>query len=427
MIIFIAFFIIVMSIVVIYIMMARFKQELMAMQGLDTSAHRVNSENSMVLAAIMIGVSSMRNRPVKTFLTILTVILLTFTIISFASFDSTGYVRPTYIGDGSGEVRIECFLAQHIDLLQTTCQAVRDMYGDNYDVYYRSASYFNPFYNYKTYPNQSNILYNPKNGKTLELDAVVGFEQGEFDRSAKVRTLLPHLNTPEHFKDGVPGVYLSDSCAANMELKEGDIFYLRNMKVRLDGIFKPIDLESFTYLDDGKVAPPNYVATASAEEKTIWDVWRDSEVDSSNAIWSSPDMTVLTDYNTAVALNGFINALVLYPKEGVNPDIIKDSTNIAEMFYGLVYSNTVNGVNRHYFTESQQASGMSNLIVPLLLGALIILSSLLGSIADREREIFTFSALGLSPKDVSVLFFAESGVYAVIGGLGGYLLSQVTT
>ena len=138
-------------------------------------------------------------------------------------------------------------------------------------------------------------------------------------------------------------------------------------------------------------------------------------------------MTVLTDNATAASINGFINAVVLYPKEGKNPDIVNDATRIAEIFFGLVYSNTVNGVNRHYFTEVYQASGLGNLIVPLLLGALIILSSLLGSIADREREIFTFSALGLSPKDVSVLFFAESGVYAVIGGLGGYLLSQVTT
>ena len=175
------------------------------------------------------------------------------------------------------------------------------------------------------------------------------------------------------------------------------------------------------------MAPPNYVATADAEEKDIWAVYSGAEVDSSNAIWSSPDMTVLTDYQTATTLNGFINAVVLYPKEGKNLPIIDDATRIAEMFFGLVYSNTVNGINRHYFTNAYQASGLSNLVVPLLLGALIILSSLLGSIADREREIFTFSALGLSPKDVSVLFFAESGVYAVIGGLGGYLLSQVTT
>ena len=109
-IIFIAFIIIVLSLVVIYVVMNRFKSELLALQGLDTSSHRMNSENSVVLAAILIGVSSMRNRPTKTFLTILTVILLTFTIISFASFDSTGSVRPTYFGDSSGEVRIESFL-----------------------------------------------------------------------------------------------------------------------------------------------------------------------------------------------------------------------------------------------------------------------------------------------------------------------------
>jgi hypothetical protein len=49
----------------------------------------------------------------------------------------------------------------------------------------------------------------------------------------------------------------------------------------------------------------------------------------------------------------------------------------------------------------------------------------MGSIVDREREIFTYSALGLSPPDVGALFFAESAVYSVIGGMGGYLLSQV--
>ncbi|MHC4887129.1 MAG: FtsX-like permease family protein, partial [Planctomycetota bacterium] len=40
------------------------------------------------------------------------------------------------------------------------------------------------------------------------------------------------------------------------------------------------------------------------------------------------------------------------------------------------------------------------------------------------KEIFTYSALGLSPPDVGALFFAESSVYAIVGGVGGYLLSQ---
>ena len=63
--------------------------------------------------------------------------------------------------------------------------------------------------------------------------------------------------------------------------------------------------------------------------------------------------------------------------------------------------------------------------MPLLLGGLIIFSSLMGSIVVREKEIFTYSALGLAPVDVGALFFAESAVYSVIGGMGGYLLSQL--
>jgi hypothetical protein len=49
---------------------------------------------------------------------------------------------------------------------------------------------------------------------------------------------------------------------------------------------------------------------------------------------------------------------------------------------------------------------------------------MLGSVADREREIYTFSALGLAPRHVATLFFAESMVYSLVGGMGGYLLAQ---
>ncbi len=455
MIIFIAFFIIVMSVMVIYIVMSRFKSELLAMKGMDTSAHRVNSENSMLLAAIMIGVSSMRNRPVKTFLTILTVVLLTFTIISFASFDSTTYVRPVYMGSGSGEQRIESFLPQHVDLLEPLCQSMRELYKDNYHVYYRSASYNSPFYMLPIYPNQANVIYNPKfegtgpDGKPLPqaiaLEAVVGFEPGETLCSEKLgnlmevlkaKTQLEQQKKAEAAKNGtkyvapaaeeVPGVYLSELRAESLGLKVGDEFYLRTMKVRLDGTFEAKALDDFTYLDNGKVTPPNFSQTASAEASNVFAVLNNSYVDASNFIWSSPDLTMLTDYETAKKVNGFVNAVIFYPKSD-DIDIRKDATDIAEVTFGIVYSNTAsNGVERHFMAPIFEASGLSNLFVPLLLGALIILSSLLGSIADREREIFTFSALGLSPKDVSCLFFAESSVYAVIGGLGGYLLSQLT-
>ena len=73
------------------------------------------------------------------------------------------------------------------------------------------------------------------------------------------------------------------------------------------------------------------------------------------------------------------------------------------------------------------ASGLKDLFFPILLGGLVIFGTMLGSVADREGEIYTFSALGLAPTHVAGLFFAEAMVYSVIGGLGGYLLAQATT
>ncbi|MHC4717556.1 MAG: ABC transporter permease, partial [Planctomycetota bacterium] len=70
-------------------------------------------------------------------------------------------------------------------------------------------------------------------------------------------------------------------------------------------------------------------------------------------------------------------------------------------------------------------SGLRKLIAPLILGGLLIFGTMLSSVSDRRKEIFTLSALGLAPVHVAVLFFAEAAVYSVMGGMGGYLLSQL--
>jgi hypothetical protein len=54
----------------------------------------------------------------------------------------------------------------------------------------------------------------------------------------------------------------------------------------------------------------------------------------------------------------------------------------------------------------------------------VIFGTMLGSVADREKEIYTFSALGLAPPHVASLFFSEALVYFVLGGMGGYLIAQ---
>jgi ABC-type antimicrobial peptide transport system permease subunit len=422
-IIFIAFIIIILSVAVIHIVMGRFKSELMALQGLDTSAHRVTSENSTVLAAILIGVSSMRNRPLKTFLTILTVILLTFTIISFASFNNETGVKKTYLGSGEGESRIEAFQPSHLNITKAVNDSVRNIYSDRYDVFVRSGSFYNPYYDIPYIPEDENLLYNPKNQQFMKLNAITGFERGEAKVSRRLNKIMTGFADS---KEGdIPPIYLSDAVVSDLKLEKGQIVFLRGVEMKFVDSFDIVALNNFNYLDGSKAVPPDFKATSRAENKKKMDTAQlnNETVDSSSFIWSSPNMTALTDAKTAASLNGCYNSIVMYPKT-LDADMSSDAANIAEIFSGIVYTLNASGVNKYFYTYNMSAKGLANIIVPLALGALIIFSSLLGSIADREREIFTFSALGLGPFDVSVLFLAESSVYAVIGGLGGYLFSQ---
>ena len=71
-------------------------------------------------------------------------------------------------------------------------------------------------------------------------------------------------------------------------------------------------------------------------------------------------------------------------------------------------------------------SGMANLFIPILIAALIVLNTMMGSVYERFREIGVYSSVGLAPGHIAWLFMAESCVYAVLGVVAGYLVGQIT-
>lgn len=70
--------------------------------------------------------------------------------------------------------------------------------------------------------------------------------------------------------------------------------------------------------------------------------------------------------------------------------------------------------------------GLSSLIMPAIIAALIVLHTMMGSVYERFREIGVYSSVGLAPAHISFLFLAEACVYAVLSVVFGYLLGQGT-
>ncbi|MBN1256292.1 MAG: FtsX-like permease family protein [Planctomycetes bacterium] len=422
-IIFLAFVIILISALVIYLVMTKFRKEVRAIQGLASTVHGVASDSSTALASVAIGIAGMRNRPLKTFLTSVTVVLLTFTILVFASFTSKIGVTKPFLGKGPGDDRIELHRFTSLEIPERLIASVKTLYEDNWNVFRRGACYVDPT-RHEQLP--AKIIYNPASGKTIKIDGILGFEPGEVEINTSLKKLLPRFSG--EYKH--PPLFVSELIAASLEIKEGETLNISGRDFTYAGTFDTVLMEGISNLDGTKMAPPDF--TTIIEEQQMQDQEPRmiaqqggllEQLDLSNFVWFHSQGIAITNYEALEPLEVIPNQVVLYPKE--EPDFDKAANELANIFAGPIYAKSPDGLRQYFFTTIMEGSGFSEILVPLVLGALIIFSSLLGSIVDREREIFTYSALGLAPPDVGALFFAESSVYAVVGGLGGYLFSQV--
>ena len=75
-------------------------------------------------------------------------------------------------------------------------------------------------------------------------------------------------------------------------------------------------------------------------------------------------------------------------------------------------------------TRQESIAGLIDLIMPLLIAALTVLNTMRGSVYERRDEIEVYNAVGIPPRYIFSIFFAEAFVYAVVGSVLGYLLSQ---
>jgi len=69
-------------------------------------------------------------------------------------------------------------------------------------------------------------------------------------------------------------------------------------------------------------------------------------------------------------------------------------------------------------------AGLLDMLIPLIIAALTVLNTIRGSVYERRDEIYVYNAVGIAPRYVFFMFFAEAFVYAVVGTVLGYFLSQ---
>ena len=429
-IIFLAFAILLLSIMVIQIIVRKFRTELKAMQGQRVGLHDVEvSRMGTLLAAVGMGMSTMRRRPTRTFLTAITVIMLTFTILSFASFTRKIGVRSIYegpIGDeASGQVMVRKL--DYSAMLEQDLDLVRGLEGEGGEVVGQYWLVRKTGTDLPYTVARASATTNPDQRPAMSLDAVLGVSAQELARWPGLRQALRGGESEQANLDALQrgGVFLPPIVVDRLGLKQGDPVLLNGRAAFVAGTFDSAAIQRLKHLDGQSVLPVNFQdpsAQQNQQQQTTEDAAANDMVDK-DFVHLSADQVAIAAASTVQQQGGSLHAIVVYLGQGIDP--LARAEEIARVVPMPLWARGAQGVERMILTTLTEVSGGLALAVPVILGGLIIFGTLLGSISDREKEIYTFSALGLAPGHVGVLFFAEAAVYAVVGGMGGQLLAQI--
>jgi hypothetical protein len=97
---------------------------------------------------------------------------------------------------------------------------------------------------------------------------------------------------------------------------------------------------------------------------------------------------------------------------------------LAKRYALALFAGFSDGVQMVAASNLASVSGAGQVAIPLAIAGLIIFNTMMGSIAERRREIHVYTSLGLAPMHVGALFVAEAMTYGLLGTVFGYIIGQ---
>lgn len=420
-----AFFILGLSVVVAGIIFLRFEREMTALQK-RASHVRATEIGGMraFAAAFAIGVSNLRRRKIRTALTCLTLIILTFTIMSFTAVKSTREEGAVRLAEKAPYQGVLLKNLGWRSLPPETLAVLRDAYGQEH-LLAPLAWLELPD---KTRAPTAEIR---AGDRTETLQGLIGLSPAE----ANVGRSRGLLVAGRWFAPGDrDAAILPRPMAKRLGVGPGDRVTLLGRSFTVAGLYRRNALDDRTDLDGESITPVTFPSEAAVEmtevEKEAVDSGEDVKTLQSRYQHVDDDLTVIVPYATLMGLGGQCKSVVLAPRRRQASAATARAeaalaARLADRFGLAVYSGQPDGVFVYHASDALGYAGIPNILIPLLISVLIVLNTMIGAVYERKREIGVYTAVGLAPSHVSFLFIAEALAFAVISVVLGYLLAQI--
>ena len=419
-----AFIILALSGLVISLVAGRFEELMQRLKRerakvYETDVGRITATGT----AFGLGIANMKRRKLRTSLTASTLILLTFTVLSFTSIKN--YLRFNQIARPY-PASYEGLLIR--DRTWSPVEAPAYDYVKN-EFIQKSfvaprAWYLNPSIENKTFirvacGSQETFAFGLL-GLTPQEKSVTGV-----DRFLSAGTWFE--------SDSEPSVILSETMAKALKFPVSEVgrgyveIFGESLIVR--GIVSDKKMNGFQDLDGERLTPVDF-AILPTQQMQKFKMERTAKVmagEGKTETFTHQETAnvIIVPYRFLRDRGGTIHSIAVkfFPEFHAQKEIEDFVSRLAVTLFAGVGGKT----SVYSSLGLTSFSGIGNLFIPILIASLIVLNTMLGAVYERIREIGIYGSVGLAPSHISALFFAEACVYAVIGAVAGYLLGQVVT
>jgi len=391
--------------------------------------------SSVVVRAVDLGISNIRRRPQRGILTGMTVVAVTFVLLSFTSLIPTISISKLTHPEGAATykgllVRNRAWLA----LPNPLYDAIRRNF--------RAPDSAEP----STDASESIVsarawFFSDRSGRLSQIDLAPVSPAGDAGvftavsllcmdpAEPKVTAVDKALLAGRWFEDvGEAGVILPLHVAEHLGYGLADIgkgVWVFGQELPIVGIIDGKAFDAIVDIDGESLTPVDFVLQeqrmaqrSAAGDDEIADTLEDY-------IHYSSDRIAIVPFEFGRSLGATIRSIAV--KTAADVDIQAEAEGYTKRSNLTILACDGEKVTLYAALNTSQISAAWQIIIPVFLGFVIILGTMLGSVYERRSEIFVYSSVGLSPTHVSSLFLAESSVYAIIGAGLGYLLGQAVS
>ncbi|MEM3424821.1 MAG: FtsX-like permease family protein [Thermoproteota archaeon] len=382
--------------------LSRLRREVLGAHFLERSGFDVS------FSAVSIGIGNLKKRKFRTVLTMLCIVIISFSLSSLTSVTEIRALRvtptPTEVTYNGVLLRTANFAPLNrklIDLVSIYISG-KTLYAPRYWVYLPST------------PGEGTagtIVISSEKSKAL-IYAAVGISSVEL--KASFNEFEKILLEGSMFKDEeVFSALLPNSLAESLGVKTGEYVWVNGFRLKVTGILNTTAVLAYVKDADGFVDVLPMDTYVLSNERT--------PPRAEAAL--SPGSVIFVPAGLVELIPESCLTSVFIPADGmVFEELYEKCGDVFSAFEGLNIYLTYNGTVYRFSKENViSLFGFQFILIPMIIAGLITMSTILGGVMERIREGYIYSSLGLAPVQVGLMFFGENIIYAIVGSMTGYL------